>query len=227
MEILSIIRGERVPGLKENTSLPFEGGPGGAGQGGLYEGANMKKRWAQDSSAKSKRCLAAQDIVHVMASATLSQAVRQLALPVMPPRHHAEPSQTSRKGKSKGRAEEGSDQGDIAFMVIDAERGIVEAIRTEEDLARAASALVSGDKGGGGGGGSATSSSVADGTVSFWDPSGEGDGKAKRSRGALEKGEVMDAPEQLAQYYMMVSCKWRLAALLSFLRAHSHQKVGR
>ena len=35
----------------------------------------------------------------------------------------------------------------------------------------------------------------------------------------------MDAPSQLAQYYMMVTCKWRLAALLCFLKTHQHQKV--
>jgi hypothetical protein len=35
----------------------------------------------------------------------------------------------------------------------------------------------------------------------------------------------MDAPQQLAQYYMMVTCKWRLSALLCFLKTHAHQKV--
>lgn len=35
----------------------------------------------------------------------------------------------------------------------------------------------------------------------------------------------MEAPKQLAQYYMMVTCKWRLAALLCFLKTHAHQKV--
>ena len=37
--------------------------------------------------------------------------------------------------------------------------------------------------------------------------------------------QAMDAPQQLAQYYMMVTCKWRLAALLCFLKTHAHQKV--
>ena len=37
--------------------------------------------------------------------------------------------------------------------------------------------------------------------------------------------KAMDAPQQLAQYYMMVTCKWRLAALLCFLKTHQHQKV--
>ena len=37
--------------------------------------------------------------------------------------------------------------------------------------------------------------------------------------------QAMDAPQQLAQYYMMVTCKWRLAALLCFLKTHQHQKV--
>ena len=47
----------------------------------------------------------------------------------------------------------------------------------------------------------------------------------KRNGSLLDKNSVIEAPAQLAQYFMMVTCKWRLAALLSFLRTHSDQKV--
>ncbi len=41
----------------------------------------------------------------------------------------------------------------------------------------------------------------------------------------LDKNEQVETPSQLRQYYMMVTCKWKLAALLSFLKTHSHQKI--
>lgn len=49
--------------------------------------------------------------------------------------------------------------------------------------------------------------------------------KVKVTGTTLDKGEAIETPSQLSQYFMMVTCKWRLAALLSFLRTHSHQKV--
>eukprot|EP01038_Epipyxis_sp_PR26KG_P008178 gene8178-11064_t len=41
----------------------------------------------------------------------------------------------------------------------------------------------------------------------------------------IEKDEIIDVPSSLSQYFMIVSCKWRLAALLSFIQTHSHQKI--
>jgi hypothetical protein len=45
------------------------------------------------------------------------------------------------------------------------------------------------------------------------------------SSSVLQKNEVVDTPSQLCQYSMLVTCKLRLAALLCFLRTHTHQKV--
>jgi superfamily II DNA/RNA helicase len=47
----------------------------------------------------------------------------------------------------------------------------------------------------------------------------------KKSRLGLVKDDIVEAPAQLAQYFMIVTCKWRLAALASFLRLHQQQKV--
>lgn len=54
---------------------------------------------------------------------------------------------------------------------------------------------------------------------------GEDVGLVKKPRSGLERDDVVEAPAQLAQYFMIVTCKWRLAALASFLRLHQQQKV--
>ena len=60
---------------------------------------------------------------------------------------------------------------------------------------------------------------------------GDADANAKTTAEGAKSGtmmaeaEMLDAPKQLQQYFMTVSCKWRLAALLSFLRTHSNQKI--
>ena len=48
--------------------------------------------------------------------------------------------------------------------------------------------------------------------------------KLKQKHSTLTKNEnISDAiPEQLSQYYMVVPCKWRLAALCSFLKLHAN-----
>ena len=62
------------------------------------------------------------------------------------------------------------------------------------------------------------------GTVSFED--GEADDNEVKKRRGPAQGEVIGASvETLRQYYMMVTCKWRLAALLSFIRLHKKEKV--
>jgi superfamily II DNA/RNA helicase len=51
-------------------------------------------------------------------------------------------------------------------------------------------------------------------------------GKSKKERSSdLALGEQINTPSQLSQYFMMVTCKWRLAALLCFLKMHAHEKV--
>ena len=42
----------------------------------------------------------------------------------------------------------------------------------------------------------------------------------------LEKGEFLSGHvESLQQYYMMTTCKWRLAALACFLKQHAKKKI--
>lgn len=70
---------------------------------------------------------------------------------------------------------------------------------------------------------------TADGCISFLDEDTipEDFRKLKQKHSSLALGEnIADAlPEQLSQYYMVVPCKWRLAALLSFLKLHQNEKV--
>jgi ATP-dependent RNA helicase DDX31/DBP7 len=47
----------------------------------------------------------------------------------------------------------------------------------------------------------------------------------KLSGSMFAADETVEAPEQLMQYFMTVTCKWRLAALLSFLKHHMNEKV--
>lgn len=53
---------------------------------------------------------------------------------------------------------------------------------------------------------------------------GQSKGKKERSSD-LALNEQINTPSQLSQYFMMVTCKWRLAALLCFLKMHAHEKV--
>ena len=48
----------------------------------------------------------------------------------------------------------------------------------------------------------------------------------KQQRLLLEKGEFLSGHvESLQQYYMMTTCKWRLAALACFLKQHAKKKI--
>jgi Helicase conserved C-terminal domain len=106
-----------------------------------------------------------------------------------------------------------SDMGEARFLVIDADRQQVQTIKNEADLARLNDSAASADTN--------ANTAGSDGV----DDDNESSRDSKKARGMLEKGEAMEAPQQLSQYYMTVSCKWRLTALLSFLKTHNHQKV--
>lgn len=205
LETLSIVRGERLPGLKPPSDKDKERALKNAS-------GTLQQRWSRQSSEKAKICGNTNDIVHLMASATLTWGVKQLAMPVM---------------------------GGARFAVVDADRETVVYVETKDDLLKL-------------GGGASTEDGKrhekdekveqTGGYVDFGNDdadekkeNGDGDadeveGKSKKGRidkttTSLVKGEAIEAPQQLAQYYMMVTCKWRLAALVCFLRAHVHQKV--
>lgn len=167
LEVISIVRGKALDGLKA-TLVP---------------------------GSISKRCHKPSELVHVMVSATMTQSVQQLALPLMD--HNP-------------------------FIMVDADAENVDTIRSTADIIKSSS--------------KPSKYSSKDGVVSFEDSDEEdggrvdGDGAGGQQKKGkqpsvgshLQKDEKIDTPQQLAQYYMNVTCKWRLAALMSFLRT----KVG-
>lgn len=197
LEILSIVRGHRLPGLKPPSEKEVER---------IERNVNgtLQQRWSRQSAVQAKICDSTESIIHIMASATLTWGVKQLAMPVM---------------------------GGSGFAVIDADRESISFVETPEDLLTL----------GGGAKRGKVEPLAAAGTVDFGnddDAGGAADnddddddkrvvgkGKGSKTTTSLVKGESIEAPQQLAQYYMMVTCKWRLAALTCFLRAHVHQKV--
>jgi superfamily II DNA/RNA helicase len=186
LQILSIIRGEKIAGLKEKPDAA-------SAKNAKGRALNLQQKWEQHSLQQTKRCATA-DLVLLMCSATLSRAVKMLALPLL------------------GRSGAG-------FLVVDADSGTVDTIKCEADI------MQLGKDGGKLDGSSATSAASAVGDAGPVQAGAQEGDRDKRSNGALDKGAVVEAPSQLAQYFMMVTCKWRLAALMSFLRTHADQKV--
>lgn len=160
LEVISIVRGQAMSGLK--TALPL--------------------------GSAIKRCHKPKELVYVMVSATMTQSVQQLALPLMD--HNP-------------------------FILVDADAENVDTIKNTTDIIKSSS--------------KPSKFTSKDGIVSFDDGDEDAiinnDGNAVNKKGKqqsvgsqLQKDEKIDTPQQLAQYYMNVTCKWRLAALLSFLR---------
>lgn len=194
LQILSIIRGEKIDGLKEKNDPNSASAKNGKGRA-----MNLQQKWEAQNKLQTKKCVVSEDLVLLMCSATLSRAVRALALPLL-----------GRKMSGSGAAGKGG------FLVVDADAGSVDTIRSEQDI------MQLGKDSGRLDGVSCTSVAVpanSDGAVE------KDKEKDKRGGVLLEKGEMVEAPAQLAQYFMMVTCKWRLAALMSFLRTHADQKV--
>ena len=177
---MSIIRGESIAGLK-TALLPSH-------------------------ALSLKKCLNPSSLVNIMVSATLTQQVQQLALPLM---------------------------GGRPFKMVDADREQVLTIARPEDIiaqAKEASqprkskdgvtsfehiSEASSSKGNG-----ISSEHIADDSSNDDEEGDEPKATARNTgiRTLLGENEQIDTPVQLAQYYMNVTCKWRLAALISFLR---------
>jgi ATP-dependent RNA helicase DDX31/DBP7 len=169
MECVSIIRGVKLASsLGSNNNGP-------AGQ-------SLEKKYAAQQAMIVKKCLKPKELVHIMASATLTLALRRLAMPLM---------------------------GNQPFHLVDADKQTVKTIRSEADLTADAEGQSSAKRDQSGGD----------------DADADGAKKKKGSSASVAETEQLDAPKQLQQYFMTVSCKWRLAALLSFLKTHSNQKV--
>jgi hypothetical protein len=203
LQIMSIVRGEKIAGLKDkNDTNSINNAKGRA--------LNLQQKYAQQSQAKTKQVAESADLVLLMCSATLNRAVKSLALPLL--------------GNKTGT------KNNTGFLVVDADASTVDTIRCEQDI------MELGKDAGRLDGSSATNAaamavpSAADTTNSNSSNSAEPSAAAakssdKRQSALLDKNSDVAAPAQLAQYFMMVTCKWRLAALMSFLRTHSEQKV--
>ena len=172
LQILSTIRGVRLPGLKEPANKDSSA-------------VTLDQRWREAAKARAKTCADTQALFHIMVSATLTKAVRALAVPVL---------------------------GGSQFLYVDADRETVEEVNDVSTLAQGPTLKRK------------PGVEVKDGVVHF-DDEPEDVAEKRPRKATLEEGEGITAPSQLRQYYMLVSCKWRLAALVSFLRSHSHEKL--
>lgn len=164
------------------------GGSGGSGGGGKH---NLVGKWSQQNLVLSKKVSHPEELRYLVASATLSKAVKQLVWPIM---RSFNPS--------------------IGFAVVDGDQGSISTIRAENDLYEMR-----------------PDQQHAGGVVVFDDDDneegnkdGENEGK-ELTNALLDEDEKVDAPTRLAQYSMIIPCKWRLTALLSFLYLRRHQKV--
>jgi hypothetical protein len=70
LEILSRIRGEKLPGLKENEREQSTA-------------STLSKKWTEQRSALRKRCLNISALRYMLVSATLTKGVRGLAWPIL------------------------------------------------------------------------------------------------------------------------------------------------
>jgi ATP-dependent RNA helicase DDX31/DBP7 len=179
LEILSRIKGERLPGLKEEHFSPQGATPA------HKSNSNLEKKYHQQNLALSKKVSHPEELRYLLASATLTNAVKQLAWPIM-----------------------GSFNRKIGFCVVDGDQGNVSTIHHEDDLYYMkpdnSNHQLESDK----------------------KNTPEEEKGTKKLRSTMVSGEDhVDAPTRLAQYSMIVPCKWRLSALLSFLYLRRHQKV--
>lgn len=172
LEILSLIRGENLPGMKirsnDDSSL-----------------TSLQRR-SKDKSLAAKKCSNIKDIAHVLVSATMTEMVTtQLALPIM---------STSKQ-----------------LVVVDADKQLVETAADFKALKQLIKRVNEKHE-------------KISGILDMRDDDELELKPSKKARG-LGKDELLETPKQLNQYFMMVTCKWRLAALFSFIKTHAHQKI--
>ena len=177
LEILSIIRGSSLPGLKsskENNNNEKSGGTGKL--------SNMTTKWAKQNAVAAKICENCDDLIYALASATLTQSLVQVAHPIL-----------SAMKVVQHDSEVGTKQhaGTASFVLIDADSRTSIPVNRESDLLL-----------------SARTAAAVRGVVSFFDPSDTDNlattATASSSASSLQKGEVMQTPQQLSQYHMMV-----------------------
>ncbi len=156
------------------------------------------------SSYLSKKCGNISDLTSIMASATLTENVQYLALPLMSNR---------------------------SFIMVDADTERMNIVNSKEDIAKFSNQSTSTNKNGIitffdeknddilGDSNNSNSSNSNRSSDNFELKNNSNSSNHSSSKSQLYDDERIDTPIQLAQYYMNVTCKWRLAALMSFLRA--------
>lgn len=181
MEILSIIRGSSLPGLK----APKENQHGDK-SGSTGKLSNLTTKWAKQNAVAAKICLNCNDLIYALASATLTQSLVQVAHPIL--------SAMKVEGTGQHHASTAS------FVLIDADSRSSIPVNKESDLLQTV--------------GKTRTAKAAGGVVNFLDSSDIDNiastgantaSKHSSSASSLQKGEVMQTPQQLSQYHMMVT----------------------
>ena len=203
MDICKIIGGsEATSSIGPDTSPPVDESLDNAVKPPLQI-MNINQKWREQSLRQSKLCRSFSNLSYVMVSATLTSALKRISFPIM--------------GKN-------------GFTVVDAEKESSERVETLADLSNLGkdTGRLDGKLG-------STISHTNDDfeVVSAVEKCINSDEKIERElldntktrASDLAQGEQINTPSQLSQYYMMVTCKWRLAALLCFLKAHAREKV--
>lgn len=199
LEILSILRGRDLPNLK-NPRRGLSEAPNNMIQ-------NLSKKWAANEATAAKVCEDSDQLIQVLASATLTQALFKVAFPILQAMGNRNEGHSNNEDVDERKTlekEEGK------FLLVDADSHRNLSIQRESDLTSLLGPKTLPAQG-----------EVGSGVIDFMTQEEARSGNASR----LEKGEVVETPGQLCQYHIMATCKLRLAALLSFLRTHSAQKV--
>jgi superfamily II DNA/RNA helicase len=217
LEILSRIKGERLPGLKETVGYDISSSSStSASSNNNKKHHNLTQKWSQQNLILSKKVSKPEELRYLMASATLTNSVKQLAWPIM------------RSYNSQ-----------IGFCVVDGDTGATSTIRFEDDLyyikpdqqgEKALKALKDqkiGDNDDEG----EDSDDEEDSSDDEKEDSHKQDAASSKEkptkdvRMTLSKDDLIDTPTRLSQYSMIIPCKWKLSALLSFLYLRKNKKV--
>jgi hypothetical protein len=213
VEICSIVRGDaEAPANDRSTS-------DGSGSGAQH----YHRKFSSHVSLMSKRATATDNLIYVMVSATLTVAVQQLAIPVM----------------GLGSSGAAAAAGGGSFKIVDADnkkvtdssaaskpvavlKGAAEVSSSSQGVAKRSGAGAAAGKGivCFDDGEDEDAAAVGGASPETVEPGSAVAGTARTSGTALTKDELVDMPSHLKQYYMTVTSKWRLAALLSFLHTH-------
>jgi len=191
LSIVALLRGQLEPSNEKSSKGSDKKSPKStvmkeSNRNNSGKAMTLEKKWNAQQASALKMVLKPNKLIHLMASATITHALKRLAMPIM---------------------------GGEKFFFVDADNKSIDVISTIADLQTV------GQK----------KNTTKAGTEDDLGAEGGSDSVPAQNRkeggSQLAAAEAMDAPKQLQQFHMLVTCKWRLAALVSFLRTHSHQKI--